>query len=507
MPLSYRFGRFELKVDQRRLLSDGEPVILGSRAFDLLHCLVEHQSRVVSKEELFAAVWPGMVVEDSNLTVQVSALRKVLGPDALATVQGQGYKFTLPRSDVPGPAAAQASTAVGAAAQPREMPTVAVLPLDVIGEEPKLRLLADGLTEDLIALLARMPGFVVICRASSFRFRRTSLPLAAVADQLGVRYLVEGSLRGNDPVKISARLSDAATGRVLWSGSFEAPAHAAPDLQEEIARSIITELEPQLDRAELAAIRRRRPENLDAWDHYRRGVAAIAQGGWGEVELAEARSELRLAFEVDPDFALARSHHALFTALGCNLGLIDGSPELVAETVADAERAAALDSGNPEVLGYVGCTLNDLGQPERGMQLLERALELDPSNAQAHTAYGASQGLHGEFVLGLERLRHAMRLSPKDRRLGFWSWVAGLLLMRNGRLDDSLAEARRASQRDPQLYLSRVLEAAVLEQCGRRQEALAALALARRLRPQLTLPEIAISHGKRAAAAIHPLWI
>ncbi len=507
MPQSYRFGRFELKFNERRLLSDGAPVVLGSRAFDLLYCLVERQDRVVSKAELFAAVWPGMVVEDSNLTVQVSALRKVLGPQALATVPGQGYKFTLPRLDLPGPAVAQSSDELGAAAQPREMPTVAVLPLDVLGDQPKLRLLADGLTEDLIALLARMPGFVVISRASSFQFRQTSLPLADVANQLGVRYLVEGSLRGNDPVKVTARLSDAATGRVLWSGSFGAPTHAAPDLQEAIARSIITELEPQLDRAELAVIRRRRPENLDAWDHYRRGVAAIAQGGWGEVELAEARSELRMAFEVDPDFALARSHHALFTAIGCDLGLIDRSADLVAEAAAEAERAAALDSGNPEVLGYAGCTLNDLGQHERGMQLLERALELDPSNVQAHAAYGAAQGMHGEVVPGLERLRHAMRLSPKDRRLGFWSWVAGLLLLRSGRLDEALVEARAASRRDPQLYLSRVLEAAVLEQCARRDEALSALALARRLRPQLTLPEIAISHGKRAAAAIHPLWI
>jgi DNA-binding winged helix-turn-helix (wHTH) protein len=125
MPLSYRFGRFELKFDERRLLSDGKPVVLGSRAFDLLHCLVERQDRVVSKAELLETVWPGMVVEDSNLTVQVSALRKVLGPQALATVPGQGYKFTLPRLDLPGPAVVHSSDAPGAAAQPREMPTVA----------------------------------------------------------------------------------------------------------------------------------------------------------------------------------------------------------------------------------------------------------------------------------------------------------------------------------------------------------------------------------------------
>ncbi len=506
MSQSYRFGRFELKCDERRLLCDGEPVVLGSRAFDLLHCLVERQDRVVGKSELLETVWPGMVVEDSNLTVQVSALRKVLGPQALATVPGQGYKFTLPRLDMHAAAGAHSSDIPGAAGHSREMPTVAVLPLDVLGDMPKLRLLADGLTEDLIALLARMPGFVVISRASSFQFRQTSLPLADVAGQLGVRYLVEGSLRGDDPVKISARLSDAATGRVLWSDSFQAPAHAAPDLQEAIARSIITELEPQLDRAELAVIRRHRTENMDAWDHYRRGVAAIAQGGWGETELAEARSELRLAFEADPDFALARSHHCLLTAIACDLGLIERSADLVAQALAEAERAAALDSGNPEVLGYAGCTLNDLGQHERGMQLLERALEMDPSNAQAHAAYGASQGMRGEVVEGVERLRHAMRLSPKDRRLGFWSWVVGSLLLRSGRLDDALAEARMASRRDPQLYLTRVLEAAVLQQLARRDEASSALLLARRLRPQLTLPEIAISHGKRAASALHAIW-
>ncbi|MBC5768084.1 winged helix-turn-helix domain-containing protein [Ramlibacter albus] len=500
MERNYRFGEFELRPHQRQLFRGAEAVPLGGRAFDLLQCLVERHERVVTKAELMDRVWPGTVVEENNLTVQVSALRKLLGAAAVATISGQGYRFTLPLQD--GPAAAAAPAPMAA----EDKPTVAVLRLDVLDADPRLRLVADGLAEDLVALLARRPGLLVISRASSFLYRPgASLP--EVAQQLGARYLVEGSLRGDTLLKVTARLIDGSTGVVLWDGRFEAARDDdAADLQEGIARRVLMELEPELDRAELAAIRRRRPDNLDAWAHYRSGVAAIAQGGWNEEPMALARAETRKAVEIDEEFALARSLHALFTAIACNVALIDATDEVTRQTIDWAELAVAHDPGSPEVLGYSGCTMCDLGERERGMDLLQRALELDPSNVQAHVAYGASLCVLGETDEGLARMRHAMRISPRDRRLGFWSWLVGGFLLRSGQLEEALQEARAASRRDPQLYLTRVLEATLLAAMGKGDDARAALSLARRLRPRLTLDEVARSHGKRAAQALRPLW-
>lgn len=171
-----------------------------------------------------------------------------------------------------------------------------------------------------------------------------------------------------------------------------------------------------------------------------------------------------------------------------------------------AEQAIALDDGSTVVLGFAGCALSDLGQHERGAETLQRALAIDPSNAQAHVALGASMGLQGLVDEGVARMRHGMRISPQDRRLGFWGWALGSMLLHAGQGEAALAEARASAGRDPRLHLSRILEAAALLQLSREPEARAALAAARRIRPTLTLPEVAHAHGRRVAEKLKPLW-
>ena len=153
MPESYRFDRFELRPAERVLLVDGVPAALGSRAFDLLLCLVTQRDRVLSKGEVLDQVWPGQVVEENNLSVHVSALRKVLGAGAITTVSGRGYRFTLdlqPGSPVdPAPLATESL----------DRPTIAVMPLSVLSDDPRIGFFAQGLVEDVTALLARVPGF------------------------------------------------------------------------------------------------------------------------------------------------------------------------------------------------------------------------------------------------------------------------------------------------------------------------------------------------------------
>ena len=222
--------------------------------------------------------------------------------------------------------------------------------------------------------------------------------------------------------------------------------------------------------------------------------------------MAEARSQLQKSVALDPAFGLAHAHYALLTALARNIGLLPDSATLVSDALIAANHAIALDDGSSEVLGYAGCALCDLGQHARGIEILQQALEIDPSNAQAHVALGAALALTGKFDAGIEKMRFGMKISPRDRRLGFWGWALGLFLLRADLLDQALAEARSSSRRDSRFHLARVLEAVVLDRQGCLVEAGVALATARQLCVQLTLNEIAWTHGRRVGQRMSLLW-
>ena len=510
MVVSYTVGEFEIQAQGRRVLRAGEALPLGARAFDLLLALIEHRDRVVGKDELLALAWPGRVVEENNLSVQVSALRKLLGADAIATVPGRGYRFTLPLAEAAAAAAAGPADERLVRAGPAptaERASIAVLPFEARSDDAAISFLADGLVEDVIAQLARVPGFLVISRASSFEFGRRDEALSSIARQLGVRYIVEGSVR---PVlarlSVSTHLVEAESARVLWSGRFEVDRDAAHDLQEDIARGIISELEPELTRAEITLIRRRRPEDVDAWGHYRQAAGAIALKGWTEGAIAEALAGFERALVIDPGFALAWAQSALITAMALTTGLRAASVTTADAARCAAEQALALDDGDSQVLGYAGCALSDLGQRERGAEILQQALAIDPSNAQAHVALGTTRAMLGQRELGIETLRHGMRISPRDRRLGFWGWALAQFLLRDGRSEEALVEARASAGRDARLHLPRIIEAAALYRLGRADEARVALAAARRLRPGLTPAEVEHAHGRHVARQIASLW-
>lgn len=486
---------FELHIPRRTLRVNGAPVEIGSRAFDVLACLHEHGGRLASKDALVAAAWPGRVVEDSNLSVQIAALRKVLGHAAIVTVSGRGYRLAAMPSDQPQDATAFSGTF-----------PIAVLPFSVLTTAPEDALLADGLAADVIALLARVPGFKVTASSSSFLFRGAGTDRLDVARQLSARYLVEGNLRARGrAVRVGASLVDAASGHVLWSGDFQGSRVQLDDLQEGIARGIISQLQPELTRAAIAAIRRQRPENLDAWAHYHQAVSVVAEGGWSEASLAAARAELRSAIALDPAFGLAHAHHAVLTTLGHSVGLLT-SPREVATWSASVEQALRHDGRNSEVLGYAGCALSDMGQHERGLEVLREAIDRDPSNAQAHVSLGAALARGGELPRGIEQLRFGMRISPRDKRLGFWGWIVAAFLIRDQRPDEALAEARVAVARDSQLFLPRIANAVAALRTDRQDEAVQALRRARELRPHLSVAEVAATHGRQAGAQVQSIW-
>jgi adenylate cyclase len=388
-----------------------------------------------------------------------------------------------------------------------DRPSIAVLPFDNLSENRNIELLADGLVEDVIALLARVPGFFVISRSSSFAYRNTTQNVRYVGRELGVRYVVEGSIRASDKrARISTQLVEAENGRQIWTQRFDVELADTFDLQDEIAHQITREIEPELTRAELTLIQRQRPDNLDAWSRYRQAFGAIALNGWNEESLAKATKHLRAAIALDPNFALAHALVALLGAINANMSFVKDRLEAQQRALHDADTAVSLDPNASEVLGYAGCALSDIGQLARGREWLERAIEIDPSNAQAHVALGASQVQLHEFEAGIQNMQHGIRLSPRDAKLPFWGMVLAAGLARADRLQEALAESLNSCRRDGRLYGARVIAAFVLLRLGREREAFAAITEARRIRPALSMEEIQHFFGRFIARDLVAIW-
>jgi adenylate cyclase len=520
--LQFFFGDHVLDVDRRELRRAGTLIPVEPQVFDLIAYLVRNRERVVSKDDLIEGVWGGRIVSESTLTSRINAARKAIGDNGreqrlIRTAARKGLRFVgevRERAQTPAadliPADAFPADGYDAAPHPPKItdrPSIAVLPFINFSDDPELELMVTGLAEDIITLLARVPGFFVISRASSFFYARKPVEIRQVGAELGVRYIVTGSARGfATRVRIGVQFIDAESGTQLWANRYEVERGDTLDLQDEIARRVITELEPALTKAELLVIRRRRTQSVDAWAHYRHAAGAIAVHGWNDESVTNAQRLLREAIRIDPNFALAHALLALISAFGANLSLVEDRDAAAKDARDFAERAVALDSNASDVLGFAGCALADIGDAERGYELLRRALELDPSNAQAHVAIGATLVRLKRFDEGISSMQFGMRSSPKDFRLTFWSMILADGLVRAGRLQEAVEVASAAARRDSRLYGVRVVMAWSLMRLNRADEARAALADARRIRPALNLDEIRRFFGHSAATELAPAW-
>jgi TolB-like protein/Flp pilus assembly protein TadD len=505
-----------LDAGLRELRRDRELVAVEPQVFDLLLYLLKNRDRVVSKDDLIAGVWGGRVVSDSTLTSRINAARTAIGDSGknqalLRTIPRKGFRFVGEVTEEAASTPSDRDTGDHGADSPPQLiadrPSIAVLPFENLSDDRGLELIINGLAEDVIALLARVPGFFVIARASSFLYARNAPEVRQIGTELGVRYVVTGSARSSqDRVRITLQLVEAESGNQLWAGRYDADRSNTLDLQDEIARRIITELEPALTKAEFSSVRRKRTASVDAWTHYRQAIGAISVQGWNEGTVAEALGQLKQAVAIDPEFALGRALLALVSGFGASLSLAADIDAAVQTTREEAERAVTIDPNASDVLGLAGCALVDVGDTERGYALLLRALELDPSNAQAHVAFGVTEVRRGRFDEGIKSMKFGMRSSPKDLRLTFWSMLLADGLRRAGRLEEALDVATKACRRDGRLYGARVVAACVLVQLNRTDEARRMLSDARRIRPALSLDEIKRFFGNRAAADASLVW-
>jgi TolB-like protein len=235
-----------IRPDTREVHIDGAAVTLGARAFDVLAYLNANSDRVVSKAELLEKVWGGLMVEEGNLSVQISALRKVLGPKAIATVPGVGYKLATGSGDV----------AVPKGPALPDKPSIAVLPFANLTGRTDQEYLIDGIVTEIITALGRVSAFFVISSTSSFTYKGKTVDLSEIGRELGVRYVLEGSIQqAGDRLRIFTQLVEAETSHSLWRDRFDGDASEVFDIQDRVAESVAGALEPTFIWAEAARAR------------------------------------------------------------------------------------------------------------------------------------------------------------------------------------------------------------------------------------------------------------
>lgn len=512
--MHYIFDDYELDTANFELRHNGLPQALEPQVFNLLEYLVKNNERIVSKSELMERLWAGKIISESTLSSCVKAARKAIGDGGqtqryISTINRRGFRFIgnikdiqssdslseLKKDNLVLQSALASSEEQGTAClfpirnlAPDKRIVVAVLPFTFIGSE-LIQFFAETLFEDINIRLARTPGFLVISRNTGAYYKALDASITQIAQELGAQYLVDGAVRSlGDNLNLSVKLVETETGRVLWGVRKNVPVEKLDEQQEEITISITSAIEPEINRVEFASLRKRRQVDLAAWELYRQGHAVLGLKGWSEESFSECADLLRQAIAKDPELAFAHAYLALTLAIGHLVGLVnhDGWHE---EALEAAEKAIALDGQDPDVLGYAGCAFSDMGDHFRGIKLLERSVELDPSNAQGWAALGAAQLQVGNET-GFANMYHGIRISPRDNRIGAWGALLARGLLSYGRVEEAIEVAENACAFDDKIFLPRIVLGVALATADKPQVALLAIEDARRIRPNLSVDDI-----------------
>ena len=517
------FGEYELDLQNYELRLQGKPRILGPQAFDLLAYLAQHRDRIISRDELFENLWSGKVVSDSTLSSCIKEARKAVGDDGkaqhiIATQNRRGYRFIadveeqedknhvdvnarISDNEILSGAAIDTSMERGELCPfpvipglDKQRTSIAVMPFSYNPGNMAITWMADALSEDIGIQLARVPGFIVISRNSTSYYRNREFTITQVGQELGTQYVIEGSLweRGGS-IRVSVQLLDTATNSMLWADRAEIPSDKLDKYLDDVVNKIVGSIEPELNRAELHSLRKRKSVDLGAWELYRQGHAILGLKGWSEESFAECANLLREAIKKDPELAFAHAYLSLVLAMGHLVGLISDE-NLIEEATAAAEKAIALDSQDSDVLGYAGCALADMGDLQRGIGMLRRSVELNPSNAQARAALGAAL-LRADDVEGIEEMQEGIRLSPRDNRIAAWGAILARALLNLDRIEEARDIATKSCQCDDKIFLPRIVLAIACHLMNDIEGAKSALEDARRLRKELSKDDI--SHFAR----------
>jgi TolB-like protein len=504
--VEFLFPDHKLDTDRRELRRGLEIVALEPQVFDLLVYLVKNRDRVVSKDDLLSSIWGGRIVSESTLTSRINAARKAVGDSGeeqklIRTIARKGFRFVgdvrfagdlrEPAGDAP--AHAEPPDEAHQPSRPAlplpDRPAIAVLPFTNMTDDRAQDYFSDGISEDIITALSKLRWFFVIARNSSFVYKDKAIHLKQIADELGVAYVVEGSVRKvGERVRITAQLNDVATGSHIWAERYDRDLADVFAVQDEITEAIVAAIEPQLYAAENFRSRRKLPDSMDAWDLVMRALSHYWRVTRQDNVVAQALLEKAIA--IDPHYGQALGVLATSHTFSAHMGWED-----MATAMPVAERAAAAasvaDSEDPWAHHALGCVYLFARRFDDSLAEFEAALGLNPNFSLPQGYYGLALSYCGRWQEAAAAAQRALRLSPRDPLAAVYCGIASYAQFVGRNYDEAMRLAREGvRQRADFVGAHRVLTAAA-GMAGQRDVAAAALQELRRAQPNISLAWIA----------------
>ena len=501
--MQFVFSNHILDTGRRELSRDGSSVAVEPQVFDLLVYLVENRDRVVSKDDLIENIWSGRIVSDSTLTSRINAARKAIGDSGagqklIRTAPRKGLRFVATvRTQLAKPSPAAASVPLpDRASEPSppalplpDRPAIAVLPFTNMSGDPEQEYFSDGISEDIITALSKLRWFFVIARNSSFVYKGRAVHIKRVAEELGVGYVVEGSVRkSGDRVRITAQLNDVSTGSHIWAERYDRDLADVFAVQDEITESIVAAIEPQLYAAENFRAQRKPPGSLDAWDLVMRALSHYWRVTRQDSLVAQALLEKAIA--IDPNYGQALGLLATSHISSAHMGWAN-----MAAVVPIAERAAlaAVEADREDAWAHHGLAYAYLfaRRFDDSLAEFELALRLNPNFSLAQAFYGVTLCYCGRWEEGDLAVSRALRLSPRDPFSALYHGIAAYAQFIGRNYDAAIRLAQESlRQRGDFVGGHRVLTAAA-GMAGYGELARTALRELRRAQPDITLAWIA----------------
>jgi TolB-like protein len=483
----YEFGEHSLDVDRRELRRGGDPIAIEPQVFDLIVYLVRNRERVVSRDDLITWIWGGRIVSDSAVTTRINAARRALADSGasqtvIRTIPRKGVRFIVDvREDGTPTAPPLLLPASGEAQPPFAKPSILVLPFRNISGDPSQDYFTDAVTSDLTVDLSRMRDIAVISAATALTYKGSSLSMRQIGQELGVRYLVVGSIgRGGDLVRTNVQLLDAASDEQLWGDRFENRFVDLGGLEDAITGRIAASLNIQLVRAE-----GRRADQVpqpDALDLRLRATSLFYSSVAPEHTLA-TRQLLQRSAALDPSSAETWARLGEVIASDYTTNWNDTGAEQLLEAEEAVRRALLIDPNHALAHVAHGLVQHARGEHHSALAAFSRAVELDRNFALAYAHKGNQLTLVGRPAEAPPLVEQAIRLSPHDPSIGMFHWIVGRAHFFTGQYDQAIPWLRKSVETRSNLWFNHLYLVSACALAGMPEQATRALSEFNRLFP------------------------
>ena len=493
----YRFDDLVLDPQRRELRRGDSLVAVEPQVFDLLEFLVRARERVVSRDDLLAAVWQGRIVSEATLSSRVNAARAAIGDSGeeqrlIRTFPRKGFRFVgIVREEVEVPARLELPTTPAKAelrSADLEGPSIAVLPFTNMSGDPEQDYFADGMAEEIITALSRCSGLFVIARNSTFTYKGKAVDIRRVGQELGVGYVLEGSVRrGGERLRITGQLIDASSGAHLWADRFDGDLKDVFELQDRITESVVAAIEPALLLAEIERRKRSRPDKLNAYDLLLRAYGL--ENEFTAASMTAALECLDQALAVEPTYAPAMAAAAYCHAQCHFQGWVPLDETHRLKGMKLAWRAVELAPNDAQVLWMAAFAVWNLAQEvsEAPRELFNRSLAINPNSAMALTLGGWIETMRGNLDASRGMIERARRLNPLDPRGWFMSGAMAITAIVDEDYVEAIAWAEKALVQNRRFAVALRVLAVALVKIGKHDRAADIVRELLAIEPELTI--------------------